>query len=139
MNDNTTNDGQSAAVPTLDYTKTAYVSADAEGRIWVVGLVPAFMVAIQVPLEGGSIVLGEGDPTIHFVKAGEIVARPANTAALAGMTLQGLPVPCTITIDGTAHDCADDHCDLEFTQPGTYSVTVSAFPMLDATFEVTQS
>jgi hypothetical protein len=114
------------APPAVDYTMTSYVSAD------------AFMVAVQMPLEGGAIVLGEGDPATHYVKAGQIVARPANTAALAGMTLQDLPVPCTITIDGTAHDCTDDHCDLEFTQPGTCSVTVSAFPMLDATFEVTQ-
>jgi hypothetical protein len=123
----------------IDHTQTKFVIADSTGKIETRGHVPAFMVETQFKPDGGSIVLGDGDPATSYVSDGAIVPRPANTAVLTGMNLTNLPVPCTISIDGTSHTCTDDHCDLEFTQPATYKVVVSAFPMLDATFEVTQA
>ncbi|MEZ2310888.1 hypothetical protein AB6809_30010 [Paraburkholderia sp. RCC_158] len=137
MNSEMTNG--TTAQPAPDFTMTDYVAADADGRIVVVGFVPRYMIAAQVPPEGGSVLEGAGDPLTDYVAAGAIARRPVCTAALDGTTLKSLPVPCTITIDGTAHDCTDDHCDLSFSHPGTYRVTVSAWPMLDATFEVTQA
>jgi hypothetical protein len=123
----------------IDYTMTKYVAADSTGLIVCNGHVPRFMLDVQVPPEGGSIVVGTGETATDYVREGEIISRPPNPATLDGMTLKNLPVPCTITVEGTAHTCTDDHCELEFTQPGAYDVIVSAFPARDATFEVTQS
>lgn len=123
----------------LDYTMTAYVAADATGAIQFSGTIPAYMIAAQDAPAGGSIVIGNGSAATQYVSGGQIIPRPVNTATLAGMTLSNLPNPCTVTVQGTAHACTDGSCDLEFTQPGTYSVVVSAFPMLDATFQVTQT
>lgn len=121
-----------------DFTRTAYVVADSTGRIILTGLIPAVMIQHQQTPEGGAIVLGDGGFDTDWVSDGVITPRPQNTATLSGMSLTKLPTPCTITVESVTHDCADDHCDLSFSQPGTYTVTVSAFPMLDATFEVTQ-
>jgi hypothetical protein len=79
-----------------------------------------------------------GTAETHYVKDGEVLVRPACPATLVGRVLENLPVPCTITIEGVVHDCTDDHCELEFSQPGTYSVRVSSFPWLDASFQVSQ-
>jgi hypothetical protein len=122
-----------------DQIQTQYVVADAGGRIQFYGSVPAFMLEYQVAPEGGSVLTGAGAPETHYVQGGAIVERPANTATLKGMELQNLPVPCTITLDGTDHACTDDSCELSFSHAGTYQVKVSAWPMLDATFEVTQA
>jgi hypothetical protein len=122
-----------------DTSLTEYVVADGQGSILLSGNIPRFMIDIQVPPEAAEIVIGYGRAASHYVAEGVITSRPANTATLDGMTLKTLPVPSTITIDGTAHACTDDHCDLEFTQPGTYDVMVSAWPMLDAAFKVTQT
>jgi hypothetical protein len=122
-----------------DYTMTDYVVADAGGRIGVHGTIPAFMLASQVLGEGEQVALGRGTRETHYVASGALLVRPPNSATLDGMTLKNLPVPCTVTVEGVAHDCTDDHCDLSFSHAGTFAVTVSAFPMLDATFEVTQA
>jgi hypothetical protein len=116
-----------------------FMTVDATGRILNASRMPGFMYKIQVAPEGCSFVLGMEDPETHYMKDGEIVPRPANTAKLSGMSLLTLPIPCVITAQGVAHDCSDDTADLSFSQPGTYEVMVSAFPMLDATFQVTQS
>jgi hypothetical protein len=116
-----------------------FVVADASGRISLNGTVPRFMLAAQPIPDGGSLVEGAGDPETQYVANGAIVARPASSAALDGMMLTSLPVPCTLTVEGVEHACTDNHCDLSFSHPGVYTVKVSAFPMLDATFEVTQA
>lgn len=128
-----------AIEPEIDYTQTRYVAADSTGKIVTRGHVPAFMVDVQTKPDGGSIVLGDGDPDADWVSNGQIIPRPVNPAVLTGMNLTNLPVPCTISIDGTTHACTDNHCELEFTQPTTHTVVVSAWPMLDATFKVTQT
>ena len=123
-----------------DKVQTDYVLYEkATGRISTWGQVPLFVIALQTPPEGFAIQIGEGRAETHYVADGQVLVRPANTATLDGMTLKNLPNPCVITIQGVAHDCTDDTADLSFSQPGTFDVTVSAFPMLDATFQVTQS
>jgi hypothetical protein len=116
-----------------------YVAADAAGQILYYGSVPPFMLESQTVPAGGELVEGVGRAETHYVRNHAIAERPVNPATLDGMTLRSLPAPCTITIQGTEHACTDDHCELEFTQFGTYTVRVSAFPWLDATFEVTQT
>jgi len=138
MNEQTTED-QTQEVPDRSWVRTDYVVAEnATGRILYTGTVPRKMIDIQIPPEGASVVIGMGAPETHYVVNGAVVPRPVNTATPTGNTLTNLPVPCTISIDETAHDCADDHCELSFSHPGTYNVTVSAWPMLDVAFEVTQ-
>jgi hypothetical protein len=116
-----------------------YVVADATGRILIKGRIPAFMLDIQ-PLQSGHVLVpGIASLDVDYVSGGKITPRPANSATLSGMTLENLPIPCTITVNGAAHACTDPTATLSFSQPGTYPVSVSAWPMYDATFEVTQS
>ncbi|MFP3556427.1 hypothetical protein [Paraburkholderia sp. SIMBA_054] len=115
-----------------------YVVADAAGQIQYYASVPPFMLESQTVPAGCELVEGVGQAETHYVSNHVVVERPVSSATLDGMTLRTLPVPCTITIGSTAHACTDDHCELEFSLPGSYVVVVSAFPMLDATFEVTQ-
>jgi hypothetical protein len=122
-----------------DGSATHYVAADAEGRILFFGSVPTFMFAYQAAPEGGSLVLGVGTPETHYVKEGAVVARPANPTTLEGMTLKNVPAPCMVTVEGVDHACTDATVELSFSHPGTYTVKVDAWPMLDATFEVTQA
>lgn len=123
----------------LDHTATDYVVADANGAIQHHGSIPRFMVDSQPLAEGHSIVLGTGNGRDHYVHNGAITPRPANPTTLSGMKLLNVPNPSSVTIDGVnPHQVTDGEVDLEFTQPGTYTVTVSSWPALDATLTVTQ-
>jgi hypothetical protein len=113
---------------------THFAKHDDAGRILYVGSVPASMLDLQ----GENIVAGEADPLLDYVAGGAITQRPANPAVLDGMTVRALPSPCVVTVEGIAHDCTDPTAELSFSHAGTFTVTVSAFPALDATFQVTQ-
>jgi hypothetical protein len=124
----------------VDYTMTAYVAADATGAIQYTGIIPQFMIAAQVPPAGGAIVLGTGNAATDYVASGVITPRPANPTTLSGMQLSSIPNPSTVTIaGGSPTTVTDGEVELSFTQPGTYDVKVSSWPMLDADFSVTQS
>jgi hypothetical protein len=124
----------------IQQMQTSYVLADSAGRITQVGQMPRFMIDKQVPPAGGSLVIGKGHWDTDYVSGGVIVPRPANPGALDGMTLKNLPAPCTITLEGVDYACTDDTCELSFSHAGTFSIKVTpAWPMLDATFEVTQA
>jgi hypothetical protein len=76
-----------------------------------------------------------------FVKDGQIVSRPRCTATLDGMVLKGLPVPCTVTIGDDVHTVTEgsgEGVELEFGYPGTYTVSVTAWPYLEKKFTVVQ-
>jgi hypothetical protein len=105
------------------------------GRIIFTGSVPTSMLALQ----GENVIAGESDPVLDYVREGAVTRRPANPAVLDGMTLRALPRPCVLTVEGVAYECTDKTASLSFSQPGTFTVTVAAFPALDATFEVTQA
>jgi hypothetical protein len=122
-----------------DHTLTQYMIVDATGAIKGNGNIPAFMLAAQTPPPGGSHVLGTGDRSLHYVKDGVRTDRPANPTTLSGMKLSNVPNPSTVIIGTeTAQTVTDGEVDLSFTQPGTYTVVVSSWPMLDTTFKVTQ-
>ena len=75
----------------------------------------------------------------NYVSNGVITPRPTNPTTLSGMKLLSVPNPATVTIAGVnPQTVTDGEVDLSFTQPGTYRVVVSSWPMLDATFMVTQ-
>lgn len=130
--------------PVLDMTPAQYAMADSTGKILYYGRGPKYIVDIQVPPDGCTLVESttaddEIDVDKDYVASGAIVSRPVNSATLSGLVLSNLPNPCTINVNGADHACTDPTCTLSFSQPGTYPVTVSAWPMLDATFQVTQS
>ena len=131
--------GQQTPIQADSVGNVEYVMVDSAGVILYYGNVPSFMVSIQEPPPGGQQVIGYGRAETHYVSVGRILPRPANPATLDGVTLKTLPSPCKIMIGTDEYDCTGDTCELSFTQPGTYTVTVSAWPMLDATFEVTQA
>lgn len=46
-------------------------------------------------------------------------------------TITGLPAPCTIVIEGMEHTVEDGRLDFTADQPGTYAVTLRAWPFKD--------
>lgn len=115
-----------------------YVIYDLDGRIEEYGDCPQDMVLYQG--QGRPVVAGSGHWDTHWVERGTdtvtVMPRPDNPAACEGLQLTGLPVPCTVLINGQAYACGQDAVTLDFPHPGKYAVTVRAFPYLDATFEV---
>lgn len=122
-----------------NFTPTDFVISDSTGAIILMGSVPAYQLQSLTVPDGGQILDVKGDPSGYYVLNQVLTKRPANTATLVGMKLENLPNPCVIMVEGVAHTCTDGTADLSFSQPGTYPVQVSAFPMLDAGFLVTQS
>ncbi len=112
---------------------TEFTRYDTNGRVLVTGSVPEAMIELQ----GGLIVHGKIDGRTHYVFEGTATPRPQNPATLSGADLSGLPAPCQIIINGVVYECEEATATLDFTYPGNYDVRVSAFPYLDAVFEVT--
>jgi hypothetical protein len=105
------------------------------GRIAYTGSVPVSMFALQ----GDAVIEGEANVLLDYVVGGAVTPRPANPAVLDGMTLRALPSPCVVAVEEVAHGCTDATAELSFSHPGTFTVTVIAFPALDASFQVTQA
>jgi hypothetical protein len=123
-----------------NFTPTDFVIADSTGAIVLNGSVPAYQLYGLVVPEGGQILDVAGDPATQYVTNKTVTARPTNTTTQSGMKLLNVPNPSTVTIAGVnPQTVTDGEVDLEFTQPGTYQVSVSSWPALDATFSVTQS
>jgi hypothetical protein len=124
----------------VDYTMTDYAVVDQTGAIQHYGRVPQFMVAMQPLASGQSVALGAGTAATSYGSNGVVVPRPANPTTISGMQLSNVPNPSTVTIaGGSPTTVTDGEVELSFTQPGTYDVQVSSWPMLDAVFSVTQS
>lgn len=113
---------------------TTFAKYDDSGRVLFNADVPESMIELQ----GGMIYIGEIDGSTQYVLNGVKTQRPANPARRQGACLVNLPAPCTIQINGTPYACADTTAALSFTYPGEYRVTVSAFPYLDAQFDLSQ-
>lgn len=58
-------------------------------------------------------------------------SRPTQTTALSGLTLSGLPVPCTLWIDHDSYAVDEATVELELPIAGTYRLRVEAWPYLD--------
>jgi hypothetical protein len=117
-----------------------WVLADSTGRL----LFAARTIQLQIdgcsPAEGQEIALGVGNVNTDYVKDHVITPRPVNSSVLTGMTISNISNPSTVAVDGgEPSQVTDGEVDLEFTQPGTYTVVVSGWPELDAVFEVTQA
>jgi len=113
----------------------------ADGRIVSVSSYPGLLVYDHPYLVQGIGLAAEDDAEVsdaaHFIRAGEVVTRSAMPVVRDGLHLAGLPVPCGVTINGAEYSVDDGALELAFPQPGTYQVTLSAWPYLDTSFEVT--
>lgn len=111
---------------------TLFARYDENGRVLFNAEVPESMIELQGPM----IYIGEIDARTQYVLNGKKTQRPANPAQRHGACLVNLPAPCTIDINGRPYACTDTTATLSFTYPGEYRVTVSAFPYLDAQFDI---
>lgn len=71
-----------------------------------------------------------------YVLNGEVVPRPENPTIVSGQTLENVPVPATVIINGVRYETNESRVELGFSQPGTYAVRVVAWPYLDKEFTV---
>lgn len=114
-----------------------FVLYDSDGRI-VMGMTAPEATA-QLNVQPGHQLLRVPpglDIEAHYVDGGTWQPRPQCAAQLEGSRLVDLPAPCKIRINDAAYDCPDATADLEFDQPGTYRVVVSAWPYMDKEFTV---
>jgi hypothetical protein len=113
---------------------TDFAKYDDAGRILATGSMPAAMLTLQ----DGNIFVGTADADRHYITNGVAHPRPANPVTLTGTTLSNLPVPCVVRINASEYSCTDGTATLNLTLAGTYTVTIVAFPFLDAVFTITK-
>lgn len=66
------------------------------------------------------------------------VTIPAVVAnGIDAATITNLPVPCTVTVDGQSFEVDDGTVEMTFDEPGKHTITLSAWPYLDRTVEIT--
>lgn len=75
-----------------------------------------------------------GNPV--YVLDGQVVARPENPTTVSGNTLENVPVPTTVIINGTSYETDESIVELGFSQPGTYVIKVVSWPYLDKEFTI---
>lgn len=80
----------------------------------------------------------EADPTIvhPYVLHGILTERPENPSTLNGTVIENVPVGATVSFNDQTYIVDDGTAELAFPFPGNYEVTVSCFPYLTKTFEV---
>ena len=108
----------------------------ADGRIQYVSHVPAHLAALQAS-DGLLWMLGEANPSVHYVLNSEVTLRPENPVRLDQQTLRDLPVPATIRIGSAVYEVNESVVELEMTYPGDYFIQVLAFPYRDVILKVT--
>lgn len=89
---------------------------------------------------------GELDANLYYhdLAADTVLERPVMTAELshAGntITIDNLPIPCSITVDGTPYEMTDPE-DTTFewvaVMAGTYEIVVESWPYQEKRWEVT--
>lgn len=111
-----------------------YVRSDAQGRIIQWGTMRADVVA---SVESEGFIPGQGTTDTHYVANGVVFEKATCPAYLDGMTLRNVPVPATLTIDGTTYEATEPTIELSFNLPGTYKLLIESIPHLTLTLEVT--
>jgi len=71
-----------------------------------------------------------------YVVDDEVLPQPENPTVLVNQTLTNVPVPATVIINGISYETNEAQVELGFTQPGTYTVKVIAWPYLDKEFVI---
>lgn len=94
---------------------------------------------------GWSYIIGRarlGEDYVDVDRLDPVIApRGPCPAAISGVVLSGLPIPCTVEVEDEAGDvsraeCSEPSLALDFDYPGAYVVTVRSVPYLDGTFTV---
>ncbi|WP_352402675.1 hypothetical protein [Pyramidobacter sp.] len=75
--------------------------------------------------------LWDGERYYYDMTAGEAMLRPTMPVEQSGRVLRGLPLPCTVTVDGASYDVSDGIFEYESPLAGPHPVTVAAWPYLD--------
>jgi hypothetical protein len=112
------------------------------GTIRSSGVAPEEMVAIQANAgESTLVITGLVLDTTHYVNIAAnppvVVPLMTITATLTGLDLVGVPMPCTVIIDGISYTVTDGTAELSFGSPGTYTVRVEALHYIPREYEVT--
>lgn len=125
----------------------AFVEHDDAGRIIAFGNMPAASFHFDCDFLKRRLIAGDGRPETHHVDAeGVIQLRPEldltfDTTAVAvreAATMAGLPA-ASVSFDGPVrgrHQHFGGDLKIGWTMPGTYTVTIDAFPALPAVFEI---
>jgi len=90
--------------------------------------------AYEANKENPNIKIGDVDSLTQYIKDGLVVNRPAQKTVLVGTVLTGLPSQCIIQINDAFYECNESTAELDFNLPGSYLITVRAWPYLDAEF-----
>ena len=69
-----------------------------------------------------------------YILNGQVVDRPENPTTVSGQILENVIVPTTVIINGVSYESNESTVELEFNQPGTYTVKIVAWPYLDKEF-----
>jgi len=108
-------------------------------------------IAEHMQAQGEALIEGDGNDLEHFIDVSisppKIRERPKQTTRQDKthikadgedmMTLSGLPIPCNISINGTAFDVKDGLLEMTTLLPGDYVIRAEAFPFVDWEGKVT--
>ena len=72
----------------------------------------------------------------YYVKNGKATLRKKNPCQVDGHKLFNVPVASDIWINEGKYCCDENTVELEFDQPGSYSIRVESWPYLDTEFEI---
>lgn len=82
---------------------------------------PEYLIALQLAESEGCLE-GACDDSASYVDVEAFVVRPKR-----GFSLSGLPLPCTVRIEGAEYKCTTQPV-FEFDVPGEYRIEVDAGP-----------
>lgn len=71
-----------------------------------------------------------------YVVDGVVRPREEMNCLVNGKLLKNLPIPCEVFINNSTYHVDSSEVELDFDQPGMYKIKVSAWPFLDAEFEI---
>ena len=85
--------------------------------------------------------IGEYDDSYFMDGSGKVLKRPVLTPKVesvdGGFVVSGLPVPSTVTVDGTAYEVDDGAFEFETPIHATFKVTIDSWPYRTWRGEVT--
>jgi hypothetical protein len=122
-----------------------YVSYDESGRIIGISRLTDESFAIQTKT---LIVAPDGyRELLHYVENGSLVPRATLNATWSKTTitangtdtavLSGLPDPCTVMIDGEAHEITGGSLEFAASSPGVYRISIDEVQYLPEQWEIT--
>lgn len=139
-------------IPSLDQNgdpmiDTTYETVlDEEGQPLISEDGSPYVEVIETPImQTGRMEYASVDLQTDYVLDGKILKRPVFNKVPASvelvwgssdMTIDDLPIPCTVTVDGEKHTIDDGTLTITPHVVADYSLTFEAFPYIPATMEV---